>query len=250
MPGRSACLTSGVVSSAVTSTRIGFGQRVLRQERQRLRRARRAARRARAARPAPRLLGRRPASRPSRADRPLGLEHEAAAIDRRHQRAACRRLAAVRCRLRHDARPARGRSGRSRAARRRGARRASRRRRRSSPAGTRRGPRAAPPRASLAATTNEMFSSDEPWAMATMLMPASRQRGEHARRDAEVARHADADHRDGGQAGLHLDAVDLLARDLVAELLQQAVARALGRAPRAPRSRSTAPTTTARSARR
>ena len=99
-------------------------------------------------------------------------------------------------------------------------------------------------------TTNEMFSSDEPWAMATMLTLAVGQGAEHARGDAGVAGHADAHHGQGGQAGLDLDAVDLLARDLVAELLGQPHRAHAWPRPRERRSRSTAPTTTARSARR
>ena len=51
--------------------------------------------------------------------------------------------------------------------------RGSRRRRRSSTAGRRRGPPAARPPRPWPPTTNEMFSSDDPWAMATMLISAS-----------------------------------------------------------------------------
>ena len=113
------------------------------------------------------------------------------------------------------------------------ARRGSPRRRRSWRAGTPRGPRAAPSAASWAATTNEMFSSDEPWAMATMLMPACRQRREHARRDAAGPAMPRPTTATVARPSLHLDAVDLLARDLVAELLEQTRARPLAGVARA-----------------
>ncbi len=52
------------------------------------------------------------------------------------------------------------------------------------------------------------------------------QRREHARRDAEVASHADPDHRHRRQPRARIDAVDLAPGDLIAELLGQPIARA------------------------
>ena len=83
--------------------------------------------------------------------------------------------------------------------------------------------------ASAPLTTTERFSSDEPCAIETTLMPAAGQGGEHARHDPGRVRHPRPDHGQRGHARPHLDPVDLAARDLVRERLQQRGLRA-GRA--------------------
>ena len=75
-------------------------------------------------------------------------------------------------------------------------------------------------------TTTEMFSSDEPCAMATTLISRRGERGEHAGGDARRAVHAEADDRDRGHAGAHLDAVDLAPADLAVELAAPGSSRA------------------------
>ena len=64
-----------------------------------------------------------------------------------------------------------------------------------------------------------MFSSDEPWAMATTLTPRAAERGERARRDAGTAAHAEADDGDQRDAVLGADAVDELRLALEQERL-------------------------------
>ena len=84
-----------------------------------------------------------------------------------------------------------------------------------------------------ASTTTEMLSSELPCAMATTLIFAGRERGEHRRRHARRAVHAEAHDRHRGHAEAQLDAVDLAAADLAGELPLQALARVGRRTARA-----------------
>ena len=80
-----------------------------------------------------------------------------------------------------------------------------------------------------ASTTTEMLSSELPWAMATTLIFAARERREHARGDARRAVHPEPHDGDRRHALAHLDPVDLAPRDLAGELALEALLR-VGRA--------------------
>ena len=192
----------------------GVGQRVLRQQRQRLRRRGRA--------PAGRL-GQRAARFPCRRSGP----RRRATTDQRDRTrsrggrwpppgrsaGAPLRAAPGRAALGQISRPARGRSARSPAAPRRCAARAPPRRRRSSTAGTRRGPRAGPPPL-LGVDDERDVQLGRALRDGDDVDARLGQGREDAGGDAGVTGHADADDGDRGHAAAGLDAVDLAARDL------------------------------------